>query len=392
MRYWASKFFFIIIFGVLSANTAWADDNNQHLKQLYQSYKTALDNREYRLALAVADDAWKASEDTLGMSKQTGDFAYNYAVLGQKLAGDKRNKKVETAFKRSLELVNLHGEETAIHTLRRQLGFGVYWAQTGKRKKARSHFEMAENLAQSAGLTDVKTYATLLHAKSMLAYQSKQYAAAETSAISALQLMDDLGRLNTKAAYRIIYSRALAQSKLEKWREAIDGFGKIHANLDRVLPKTDRMIGRAYLQESRAVQLYTQANSLKYSELGDIYNCSGCWPNFDLKYTGNLSLRGKYKIERQPPIMPKYAHGSGVVALMYDTDDNGKPVNIRIIDRSAARIFDRPSIDAIKTWKVSDKLTGLPAKGVEKLVTIMTFRLTDRSGNLLDFYGRPIEK
>ncbi len=385
-----------IIFSIFVLSLAWgqnaeASDNTQKLKQHYQSYQTAVKNGEYRLALVAADDAWKTSEDTLGHAKQTGDFAYIYAALGQQLTGNKRNKRVEKAFERSLELANLHGEKTAKHTIMRQLRYGVYWTQIGKRKKGNAQLEAAEQLAQSSGLTTNKTYATLLHVKSKLAFERKQYATAETAAVLALQIMENLDLAETRIGYEMLYSRALVQLKLKQWPEAIDGFGKISANVDRVLPKAHRFIGRAYFLESRAVQQYDKANNLDYNEITDIGNCRGCWPNFDPKYTANLSLRMKYNVERHPPVMPKYAHGSGVVALMYDTDDAGKPVNIRIIERSSARAFDRPSIEAVEKWNITDKQTGLPAKRAKDLVTIMTFQLTDQTGKLLDFYGKAIE-
>ena len=128
---WISITFFIVMSSLFQVGTAGADDSTQQLKELYSAYKTALKSRDFNNARTLAADAWKTSEDTIGVAKQTGDFAYNYAVIAGALSGAKRNKRAEKAFERSLELANLHGDKTSLITLQRQLEYGKYWSQKG---------------------------------------------------------------------------------------------------------------------------------------------------------------------------------------------------------------------------------------------------------------------
>jgi len=388
-----SAIFLAIVLSFTLMGTAWAgaDKNTERLKTLYKSYQTALADGDYRLAFIAAQDTWQSSEDVLGAAKQTGDFAYNTAILGKILAGKKRDKRVEKAFSRSLELSHLHGEKAGAITLRRQLDFIGYWLQIDQRKKADALFKSAEQLAQSNDLMQSNTYALLLNEKSKLAYKRRDYETANTAAQTAYTIFDTLQISETKEAYEVLYNLALAQTKMGIWREAVLGFEKVYTNVDNVLPPNSPLIGRAFLSIGAAQSGYLKEHELEYSELKDIVKCFGCWPKFDVKYWPNLNKGNELKFERHAPKMPRNALASGFVVLMFDTDAEGVPDNIKIIQASHARMFDKSSVNVAKTWKVTEPDTGRPAKYEKGLVTSVTFILTGRKGKMLDFYGVPIE-
>ena len=393
MRKWINTVLLAVVISLVQVSDAEAGDDTQQLKEFYSAYKTALSDGEFKHARALADEAWTTSENTMGASKQTGDFAYNYAVLAGALSGSKRNKRAEKAFERSLELANLHGEKTSIITLQRQLEYGKYWSNRGKHKKAAEIFNKAEQLAQSASLTETKPYALVMYEKSRQAYRKKKYQDTKSFAQASLNVFEALNISSSKDMSKAIYMLALADTKLENWREAILGFETVYTNADKTLPENDIRIGRAYLMHSTATRGYMQENGLTYDDyekMQALNECPACWPNFDQKYEPYLKRGLAYKFERFPPRMPSSARSSAFVVLIFDTDDSGKPVNIRIIERSHKSTFDAASITAVKKWNVTELDSSNPAKQAKDLATIMTFMLTDEGGRLLDFYGRPI--
>ena len=84
----------------------FADESGASVKSLYSEYQSALKKKDLNNAFFLAGKTWKQSEDTYGDSKLTGDLAYNYAVLGKSTTKSKRNKRVETAYERSIELAS----------------------------------------------------------------------------------------------------------------------------------------------------------------------------------------------------------------------------------------------------------------------------------------------
>ncbi|MCF6221780.1 MAG: energy transducer TonB [Robiginitomaculum sp.] len=386
------KSILILMFAVQGTHVAQAAVSTQELKTIYASYKTAIDSGDYKQAYVIAQDVWEASETSLGASKQTGDFAYNYAVLGKAFTGVSRHKTVEKAFERSLELVNLHGTKANEISLQRQVDFALYWTQINKRKKAEALLASAEKLAQSAGLTHSKPYALLMSEKSGMVYKKKKHQNAETYAQTALDIYETLNLSNTKGAYEAIYKRALAQVKLKKWRPAMLGFETIYTNMDGVLKPTNALVGKAFLQSSTPKREYVKENDTDYTDLADVLSCFGCWPNFDIKHRPNLKKGHGFRYKRVAPQMPPGALASGFVVLMYDVDEKGTPENVRIVQASHRKMFDKASVYALQQWKITQSDTGKTVTNMKDLVTQMTFMLTGRRGQLLDFYGREIEK
>lgn len=370
---------------------ALSDEPPGQIKELYASYKTAMAQGDYRLARVAAEDAWAVSEVKYGDAKQTGDFAYNYAVLGKSLTGANRSKKIEKAFERSLALAGLHGEKADAITLRRHVEFASYWLQIGKRKKAHILLESADGQVSSSGLAQTKAYAKFLSLKSNLAYTQKNYLAAETNAAAAISTYEELGMSQTKKAYIAHYNLALAQSKLKKWREAMLGFEKIYTNVDGALPPKSPLIGRAFLQISGPRSEYMEDNNLEYVDLRRVLKCARCWPKFDMKYLPNLEKTYGWEVERHPPKMPRTALSSGFVVLMYDINAKGKAENIRLLQASHAKTFDSASVAALQRWTFEKRAGEKTTVQTKDHVTQVTFILSDHRGRMLDFYGQAIE-
>jgi len=390
IRFFVFLFFSFSVLAVYSP-TAIAAEPDKTVKTLYAEYKKALGDKDYTNAYFIAGKVWKAAEEKYGDSRQTGDLAYNYAVLGKARARGNRNKRTEKAFERSIELVHFHEGNFAKTSLKRHLYYAVYQLDIGKRKKAAALLTAGETIAQTANISGTKDYALLMYHQAKSAYQIKKYPEAKVYIDKTLQIFETLGHEKTKAAYQAEFVKADINAKLDNWRAAIAGYEKIYVNLDRDLDMKDQMIGRAYLKEGMLARHIRSRKKNSGEDRRAALSCKGCWPNFDPKWGANLIKDDNYDIDRYPPNMPSDAMSSAFVIIMYDTDNKGKPVNLRIIGASHSKTFDAATAAAIKRWHVYEQGSKHPAKNVKDLVTSMRFYLADRRGQILDFYGVSIK-
>ena len=82
---------------------------------------------------------------------------------------------------------------------------------------------------------------------------------------------------------------------------------------------------------------------------------------------------------RFPPIFPSRAVRSGQVKVIYDLDDAGMPINIRVID-ATEEIFVRPAVRSVARWKHSPKAPDKPASKRQDICSKITFQLQDERG------------
>ena len=389
------RFFALLVFtfSVLAVYTpaTHAATPDKSVKALYAQYKKALGDKDYTNAYFIADKVWKTAEGKYGDSKQTGDLAYNYAVLGKARAKGKRSKRTEKAFERSIELAHFHEDKAAKTSLKRNLYYAAYQLDIGKTKKAMPLLAAGEAIAKESNLTGTKDYALLMYHQAEAAYKTKKYQDARTYIDTAMQVFESLDLEKTKNAYKAEFVKADVNAKLDNWREAIAGYEKIYVNLERDLDTKDQMIGRAYLKEGALARRIRARKEFSGDDIRAVLSCKGCWPNFDKKYAPYRGKDDKYKIDRYPPNMPESAMSSAFVIVMYDTDEKGKPVNLRIIGASHSRTFDAATASAIKRWQLYELDSKRPAQNVKDLVTSMRFYLTNQRGKLLDFYGVPLD-
>lgn len=65
-------------------------------------------------------------------------------------------------------------------------------------------------------------------------------------------------------------------------------------------------------------------------------------------------------IKRTAPLYPREAAKNGIrgkVKVSYDINENGKPVDINVIE-SSNPIFNRPAIDSVKQWRYAPKVVN----------------------------------
>ena len=154
------------------------------------------------------------------------------------------------------------------------------------------------------------------------------------------------------------------------------------------------MIGRAFLKHRQLRSKTMKAKDMSWEDMDTYSSCSGCWPNILPIYQKQLNkeeAEKEYKRVRHPPVMPKAAMSSAFVAVKYDIDSAGKPINLRIIGGSHAKTFDAATFTSIKTWRAYERDSGDIVTNKKDWVTRMNFQLTNRKGEVLDFYGLPLK-
>lgn len=382
---------FLVLACLCGLNAGASNIDADRLSQTYADYQGAMKEKSYNIALIAAEEAWDMSEDLYGDAKQTGDFAFNFAVLEGILARGNRSKSAEKAYDRSLALAHFHGDDAPNIIFQRQVAYGIYNKNAERLKKAKSLFTSATQQAGKHNISTGKSYAQLMKYKTALAFDKKDYDSAEISAKNAHKAYKGLNPDDAQTISTALYTLAKIQLKQEKWLEAAQKFETIYTNQDKILHKSDPLIGRAFLLKGRAISGYKDANNLAPKDLGGLTSCTGCWPNFDKKYLPNIERSQRYLFKRTAPVMPPKAKSSAFVILMYDLDSEGIPENIRILTQSHKRAFDAASVDAVKQWRATPK-AGATLRQGKDLVTKMTFNLATERGNLIDFYGRAMPK
>ncbi len=381
----------VIFFALLFAAApmpALAKTPKPNIETLYAKYKAALGDTDYTNAYYLAEKVWKASESTYGDSRPTGDFAYNFAVLGKAYTKSKVNKSVEKAFARSIELAHFHNEKAPQVELKRYLYFAAYMLQTGKVKPARALLKKGETMAKNTGLLATKDYALLVSHQAQIAYTAKRYRRAKTYIAVTQKILNDLGKHSTKDAYQAEYIKANANAKLGNWREALVGYEKIYLNKARELDMQNRLIGQAYVKKLETMWRAKSQNDLTSEDIRAALSCPGCWPNISAQYIAKVNEDDKLlRIERKPPKFPRRARTSAFVVIMYDIDGAGIPANFRLIGGSHANTFDAATIAALKRWRVYERETDALAINQKDLMATITFVLSYRKGQNLDFYG-----
>jgi len=373
---------------------AFAKEPTASVKSLYAEYKLAMARKNYTNAFFLAGKTWKQSEQTFGASKQTGDFAYNYAVLGRMVNSEKRDKQIKKAFARSIELASLHGEKSDAVAMKRYLNYGAYLMQIDQHKKAAAMLTKSEALAHSLGITDTKDYANLMYHQAGIALKAKHYSEAKPYIEKALQAYNRAQLGTSRSASKAIYLQARIDEKNGDWQNALLGYEKTYVNNGHILNQKDKVIGRAYLQHRQLRFRIMEEKDMSSEDMRVYSSCLGCWPNILPKYklqAQRAEAKAAYRNERQPPIMPRYARSSAFLAIQYDIDETGVPTNLRIIGGSHAKTFDAATYKSMKTWRAYEAKSGELVTNKKDWVALMNFRLNTRKGVLLDFHGIPLE-
>ena len=84
-------------------------------------------------------------------------------------------------------------------------------------------------------------------------------------------------------------------------------------------------------------------------------------------------------ISRETAPLPVPLIRTGWVKFVFDLDDAGAPINIRVSDATEDEFVGR-TIRTVKTWKYTPKTAGEPASKRQNLCSIMNFKVQDDRG------------
>lgn len=94
---------------------------------------------------------------------------------------------------------------------------------------------------------------------------------------------------------------------------------------------------------------------------------------------------------RVPPIYPHEGFRSGRVAFMFDLDDAGKPINIRITEASE-ETFVRYTVRSLEQWKYPAKSPTEPLSKRKNLCSSLVFTLRDDNDYIIPSWTDVVEE
>ena len=382
------KLLFISVFLCSAApHTAFAKESAARVKSLYADYQSAIALGNNKKTHSLARKVWKQSEKVYGDSKYTGDFAYNYAVLGKSLTRH-QDKRVDKAFARSIALAHFHEDAAPKISLQRHTAFAAYLLKTRDPKKADSILSDAEDIATQSGLSETKEYALVMSLKAGTAYDLKHYDAAKKAIDSALHIYTLLGSITSADAYKAQVVKADINAIRGNWQEALAGYETVYMNVDRHIKEQSPLIGQAYVKREKLTVNLLTYKGMSEEQIKGALACHDCWPNFDEKYRQNILKNALYQIDASYFMgrLGDVPYLSGFIAIKYDTDTAGKPTNFSFVGGSHSNTFDDAAVQVLKRWRVKDLQTGQPAQNVKGLVATIPF-YDSFNDSYRDFYG-----
>lgn len=351
----------------------------------YRAYKQALKAGESVKAQEHAYEAWQKAEKLLGDSKTTGDLAYNFASLPlEQYSKKKVKKRVEAAYKRSIELSSFHNELEADVEIQRYIKF-IDFKLTNAKFKNRA-------VVTEATKADLYKLSTVIekHGKLGTTYE------AELEAMRAqffhLHHDDEQALKHAERSLELFKSRSDKipstypfVAKLFKGK-SLDQMGQkipaalvyqdVMQNLEGSLEADHPFINHAFSKWMWIRNDIERAGKLTEAEAAGLCEC---WPYDNYK---NQPL----PLVRTPPIMPPRAERSGHVVVKFDLTDTGLPINISKVSASS-EVFVKSALKSVEGWRysaVADKTDeGYDPEARKGLTNVITYRLSDVDGSLI---------
>lgn len=392
-------FAIIICFVSLAHISANAGSIPDEVMKPYKASLAALRDNDFKSALKHSKEAWKQAEALLGDNKTTGDLAQNYGLLAMRTSD---LESVAVALERSAELAHLAEKDGALIRLEREVTLITILLTIKKRDRAHQRIDDALEFAEANNVNDtVFAGEIMVHKARLIAgsansrakklksprvsrlirsgkkspairmqWRSAKYA---TTAIEIFEKNPKLARAEYSAiAYKLI---GFSHERDKEWLEATLAYQKTMA------------IQGKYLQREEAASITTigrwtntRMHLLADMDKEEAYKkglCK-CWPynhaSSEVKYIAK-------PIKRAPPKMPSRASTSGFSFMKFDLDDDGKPINIKIIHSWPEKMYNKSSIAAVKRWRYTPRV---PEETDEQRKNIRT----DIRYILTDYYGR----
>ena len=363
----------------------------------YKAYKVALDKGDNIAAKENALKAWRAAEKHLGDHKSTGDLAINYASInptGKEKNPYKNYKKRAKAFHRSIELSSFYGKDAGVREVERRIALADLELTVSYYKHGRS-ITLASNKMKYGKLGAIAKIEKAIETHGMqgstfdgdlqvLFARYYQLNNNPKKAIGygekAIDIYDNrTDGYFTKYAYYIHlfkgnshYDLATKTNDIDEKIKAALEFQVVMQNLEGVLPADHSFVNSAFISWMKARSDIEDAGMLETAEQAGLCEC---WPYKNYKDKA-------VPLKRVPPKMPSSARTSGHVYVKFNVNDKGKPENIRVVSSSKS-MFEKSAIRSVEKWKFSKITLGVDPKNRKDIITKITYRLSDRSGNII---------
>ena len=339
----------------------------------YKAYTSALKANDIDAARKHAFEAWQKAEELLGDSKTTGDLALNFAMIKP---NDKKAtvKQQEKAFGRALELVEFQ-ENPALSYMERSIELMNFHQANADFRKSYKVAKNISNYAEDNSLTQSTFYAEALTTQAGYYASRRRSKRAEEIAVKALNAFEGAGD-NILSAHSILASlyKGYALEGQHKSMEAALSYQQVMETLDGIDPKDHPLAAQALGRWSQMRSVLSAQGKLEEAEQNGLCQC---WP-YDKPRNDSIQ-----PIKRVPPIMPSNAWVSGFTIVEFDIDDAGKPINEEILVSWPKGLYEKSSVKSLKKWEYTLRTKEETDSDRQDIVTTITYRLTDSSGNIL---------
>lgn len=349
---------------------------------LYKEYHAALEKGDKATASDAAYEAWQLAEKTLGDHKTTGDLAVNFAQVDPSDKGNllKLYKKRTGAYKRAVELAHLYEDDPQGIEIDRRLKLAAHGVSLGSYKKGKhipafnlTNFKDLEKAITAYGKTGT-TYDADYHSILARFYERRQdYDTALVHANKAIEIFNTRTDDLTSAYFYFVklFKANILSGNGDKIPAALQ-YQEVMQNLEGALEPDHPFIKRAFTGWMLTRSELDEAGRLDEAEAAGLCQC---WPYENYKDKPVPLLR-------VPPMMPRNARRSGHVNVIFDVNDNGRPVNIRAMS-TTDKAFVKPALKSIEKWQYSPRDAETDPDLRKEVASKITFRLTARNGRVI---------
>ncbi len=349
--------------------------------EAYKAYQVEMKSGHLKDATKYAKLAWQRAEKELGDDVTTGRLALNY---GRLLANAHEFKKAIPLLTRSADLAHLETEAPVQERLSRELELAIVYFAAGEKGKAAPRLREARQFAQEHGLDEsvvageIRIFQARLKADSanhrhfrgsIIATQARSAKLAQEALDIFNKHPDEVSDTYMATAYKLV---GFSHERKKHWLEAALAYQKAMLILKKSMGFEDKPF---ITTVGRWANARTHVLGKMSREEAESRGICRCWP-----YDGKKIKRLAKPVKRVPPRMPKTAFTSGFSFVKFDLDDEGKPINIKVLHSWPKDIFDKSSIRSVKKWRYTPRQDGETDEMRKGIVTQITYILTDYFG------------
>ena len=349
------------------ATTAIAQTSSDVLDS-YRAYTAALEARDGKMSLKHARDAYKAADAIMPEAAQTGVLAENLADITP--AASERLDLYE----RAIELLHPDADaERRVELMLKRAETHMYLPAPIRQKDVRAAEKDVQAVREVIGATGLS--GTTYDAEALVVDAwTDNFFGRESKALDKLDQAQSIFEGPDHTLFSALeYQAYLIKGEvLKNQGKPIEGaveLQKVMQNLEGELPVDHPFISRAFSSWLSARNTIQQKGLQSEALAGGVCKC---WP-YD-----EISENSPVPLQRMPPIPPRNAKRSGFVDMKFDLDREGHPINIRAVS-GTSRMFVKPSVAAIKTWRYDVQPTHSD-EDLKGIATRMTFKIIGRNG------------